>query len=259
MTVGSLFSGIGGFDLGFERAGFEIKWQVEIDPFCRAVLAKHWPDVRRFEDVREAVGYRRDVYGYISQHAAASLLEPVDVIVGGFPCKQTSIAAAITGRRVGLAGGDSGLWTEHRRIVGELRPRFAVVENPESVALTQVSGDLAALGYGVRRYILSAVGFGAPHLRRRVFLVADTHRAGLAESREDRSSETPGGAWLTSERNPWMQTLARVLRVDDGLPGRLDRRARINACGNAAVPDACEWIARRILDAEAIEAIEAQP
>src|SRR6185312_32662 len=108
MTVGSLFAGIGGFDLGFERAGFEIKWQVEIDPFCRAVLAKHWPDVRRYEDVR----------------TVGAELERVDVVCGGFPCQDISFA----GDGAGLDGERSGLWREFSRLIGELRPRYVVVE-----------------------------------------------------------------------------------------------------------------------------------
>ena len=103
LTVGSLFAGIGGFDLGLERAGFDIRWQVEIDPFCRAVLAKHWPQVKRYEDVR-TVG--------------AHNLERVDVVCGGFPCQDISDA----GLRAGIDGKRSGLWSEMARLTGELRP-----------------------------------------------------------------------------------------------------------------------------------------
>ena len=145
LTVGSLFAGIGGLDLGLERAGFEIRWQVEIDPFARKVLEKHWPDVRRFEDVRQVGGLD---------------LEPVDVIAGGFPCKQTSRAAAIFGRRVGLAGRDSGLWHEQRRIIELLQPRIAIVENPDSEWLATVQGDLAGLGYRASRWPLTAASVG---------------------------------------------------------------------------------------------------
>src|SRR5688572_19250399 len=122
LTVGSLFAGIGGFDLGFERAGFEIKWQVEIDPFCQRVLARHWPNAKRYLDIRGTKG---------------DDLDAVDVVVGGFPCKQTSVASAIHGRRVGLSGRDSGLWADMRRLVFSLPifPRFVVVENPDSDAL----------------------------------------------------------------------------------------------------------------------------
>lgn len=251
LTVGSLFAGIGGFDLGLERAGMRVKWQVEINDYARRVLEKHWPDVKRLRDIREAVGYRRDVYGYISEHAMRSLLDPVDLICGGFPCKQTSRAAAIHGRRVGLAGRDSGLWREMLRIIGELQPGRCLVENPDSEWLSEVSGDLEGLGYAVSRINISAAAVGAPHLRRRVLILADRDRPRLAKSWPDGSSEIGPPEWLAAQRDAWLSTLAGVVRVDDGVPGGLHRRQRINACGNAVVPDVAEWIGRRILEAEA--------
>ena len=248
LTVGSLFAGIGGFDLAAERVGFEVKWQVEIDEYCNRVLEKHWPRVHRVRDIREA-------YGYCGEYLRGpKCLMPVDVICGGFPCKQTSVAAAITRRRVGLAGADSGLWRQMLRIVREVRPRFAVVENPESDALTQVSRDLEELGGAISRHPFTVAGFGGPHLRRRVFVVADFDGSGLAESRQDGSPEIEGFAWPSAERNPWMQTLGRVQRVDDGVPGGLDRRERIQACGNAVIPQAAEWIFSRIKEAEGLTA-----
>ncbi len=110
MKFGSLFSGIGGFDLGLERAGMECAWQVEIDEYCLKVLEKHWPSVSRYTDVREC---------------GRDNLEPVDLICGGFPCIDISRA----GKKEGINGKDSGLWTEFFRIIGELRPQYAVVEN----------------------------------------------------------------------------------------------------------------------------------
>src|SRR6476660_8578618 len=110
MTYGSLFSGIGGMDLGLDRAGLTCKWQVEIDPFCRKILAKHWLHVKRYGDIRTVDG--RD-------------LEPVDLLAGGFPCQDLSQA----GKRAGIEGTRSGLWFEFARIIGELRPRYVLVEN----------------------------------------------------------------------------------------------------------------------------------
>ncbi len=112
LTFGSLFAGIGGFDLGFERAGLECKWQVEIDPYCQRVLAKHWPEVRRHDDIRTFPPDGSDEWR-------------VDVICGGFPCQDISDA----GKRAGIDGERSGLWAEYARILGAIRPRFAVVEN----------------------------------------------------------------------------------------------------------------------------------
>jgi DNA (cytosine-5)-methyltransferase 1 len=164
VNVGSLFAGIGGFELGLERAGFKIEWQVEIDHYCRAVLERHFPKARRFEDVR-AVG--------------AANLDPVDVICGGFPCQDLSNA----GKGAGIDGARSGLWSEFARIVRELRPRYVLVENVPALLtgkgkrwdrapIGRVLGDLAQMGYDAEWARLSAREFGAPHLRQRVWIVA---------------------------------------------------------------------------------------
>jgi DNA (cytosine-5)-methyltransferase 1 len=131
LTVGSLFSGIGGFELGLERAGMRVLWQAETDPYASAVLAKHWPGVRNHGDVR---------------NVRAGAVEPVDVICGGFPCQDISNA----GKRAGIDGERSGLWSEYARIVGELRPRYVIVENVAALlgrGIERVLGDLAALGF----------------------------------------------------------------------------------------------------------------
>lgn len=163
VTYGSLFAGIGGFDLGFERAGMKCVWQVEIDPFCRKVLAKHWPDVPRWDDVSTFTGE-----GF----------ERPDVICGGFPCQDISLA----GRRDGLAGERSGLWWEFARIVRVVRPRYVVVENvpgllvsgddDEQAAIGCVLGELARIGYDAEWTSIPASAFGSSQQRFRVFIVA---------------------------------------------------------------------------------------
>lgn len=178
-SYGSLFSGAGGFDMGFDAAGFTCSWQVEIDPTARDVLARHWPDVPKFEDVREC-GKRN--------------LAPVDVVVGGFPCQNLSNA----GNREGLAGEKSGLWWEMHRVIGELRPRFVVWENVPGLFssddgrdLRRVVSSLAELGYFGAWRTLDSEHAGVPQLRRRVFGVFATglpgKRGRLAQSpsRED--------------------------------------------------------------------------
>ena len=110
MRAGSLFSGIGGFDLGLERAGFTISWQVEIDPYCQRVLAKHWPNVTRYGDIT-AMDW--------------TTVQPVDLLCGGFPCQDLSFA----GKRAGIDGARSGLWSEYVRAIRHLRPRYVLVEN----------------------------------------------------------------------------------------------------------------------------------
>ncbi len=163
ITIGSLFSGIGGFELGLERAipNASTIWQVEQDTFCQKVLRKHWPKAQIFDDVRT-----------VGKHN----LEPVDILCGGFPCQDISIA----GKQKGITDGKkSGLWWEMHRIIGELsqgpKKPIVVLENvPNIVRLggREVLGSLAELGYDAEWGIISARQFGAPHLRRRWFCVA---------------------------------------------------------------------------------------
>ena len=159
MKYGSLFSGIGGFDLGLDRAGMSCAWQVEINPYPRRILAKHWPDVPKFEDVNN-----------VGQHN----LSTVDLVCGGFPCQDVSIA----GNRAGLAGERSKLWFQFHRILEEIRPAWVIVENVPGLLSSNGGGDFAAilcglveLRYGVAWRILDAQYFGVPQRRRRVFIV----------------------------------------------------------------------------------------
>ncbi len=167
MRIGSLFSGIGGLEYGLERAGIgEVIWQVENEPYCRRVLEKHWPTVDRgVSDVKVA---------------GKANLTPVDLICGGFPCQDVSSA----GKGEGLSGAKSGLWYEYKRIVEEMQPTWVVVENVASGAkrwLPHVRRDLHMLGYRTRAYALSAADVGAPHLRRRIFVVAHSEREPIRE------------------------------------------------------------------------------
>jgi DNA (cytosine-5)-methyltransferase 1 len=166
LTVGSLFAGIGGFDLGFERCGMRTIWQVEQNEFCRAVLARHFPDARRYDDVCTVGSHN---------------LAPVDLICGGFPCQDISLA----GKGGGIDGARSGLWAEYARIIGELGPRWVVVENVSAITsrgLDRVLRDLAALGYDAEWDCIPASALGAPHRRDRFWLVAypDGERGGPA-------------------------------------------------------------------------------
>lgn len=165
LTFGSLFSGIGGLDLGLERAGMRCAWQVEIDDYATKVLAKHWPNTPRFRDVR-AIGRHA---GNI--HTCYIPVWYVDVLAGGFPCQDISDA----GKQAGIDGERSGLWAEYCRLIRELRPRYVIVENVAALlhrGMGRVLGDLAACGYDAEWQILSAESVGAPHLRERVFIVA---------------------------------------------------------------------------------------
>ena len=166
LTFGSLFAGIGGFDLGFERAGFECRWQVEIDKYATKVLEKRWPEVHRERDIRQC---------------NASNLERVDCIIGGFPCQDISYA----GRGAGLAGERSGLFFEAVRLVRELQPRAVVLENVAALltrGLDRVLGTLAEIGYDAQWHCIPAASVGAPHIRDRVFILAYCKHDGFTAS-----------------------------------------------------------------------------
>ena len=159
LTVGSLFAGIGGFDLGLERAGMRVKWSVENDKFCNKVRRRHWPDVPQYGDITTL---------------DPTNLEPVDLICGGFPCQDVSVAGA----RKGLAGERSGLFFEATRIIGAATPKWVVIENVPGLFSSQngrdfeiILGALAQLGYGVGWRVLDSQYFGIPQRRRRVFIV----------------------------------------------------------------------------------------
>src|SRR5579859_5694725 len=154
MRMLSLFSGIGGLDLAAEWAGMEIVGQVEIDPFCQAVLAKHWPDVPRKADIYDVVG---DEFGTI------------DIVAGGFPCQPFSVA----GKRRGKAD-DRYLWPEMFRVITAARPAWVCGENVPALvgmALDDVCADLESAGYSCWPVLIPACAVGAPHLRERLFIV----------------------------------------------------------------------------------------
>ena len=227
MTVGSLFAGIGGFDLGFERAGFDVLWQVEKDARKRAVLAERWPKVERFNDITTV---------------EPSQLAACDVWTAGFPCEDN----ASCGRRAGLAGAQSGLWFEIPCLLRGVRhqPRYLLLENPPGVlkrGLHRILSDLAGLGFDAEWDVLPAAAFGAAQLRARVWILAypsrhresshDTVFAGRAKFNGD-------GRWPAE---PQMDRMA------DGFPGWL-----VGALGDAVCPPIAQWIAERIKEAEGL-------
>lgn len=239
LSVGSLFTGIGGFDLGLERAGMRVAWQCESDEFCRRVLARHWRGVPCYPDVREL---------------AAPTAEPVDVLCGGFPCQDISIV----GRGAGIDGERSGLWGEYARLIGDLRPGYVIVENVSALltrGLDRVLGDLAALGYDAEWDCIPASAVGAPHRRDRVWIVAYPSRdaargvctpAGAERERVGTCGES-SGARPVAYTSSWWVTEPDVGRVAHGIPARVDR---LRSLGNALVPQIAEWLGRRILDYE---------
>jgi len=196
MKAISLFTGAGGFDLGLDRAGIETVLQVECDPYCLRVLERHWPHVRRVTDVR-AVGAGsegprgrreyRDAGGFGLRAEDGEWWvepEPVDLVYGGFPCQDLSVA----GRRAGLGGERSGLWFEFHRVLRELRPRWALIENVPGLLSSDKGCDfgvilegLGELWFDVAWAVLDAQHFGVPQRRRRVFIVAGPTRRGCEQ------------------------------------------------------------------------------
>ena len=238
MNVLDLFSGIGGFSLGLERAGMRTVAFCEIDPRARKVLAHHWPEVPIFEDVRTI------------DHAGSN----ADVICGGFPCQDISKA----GLGAGLAGERSGLWRELLRAIRVVRPRFAIVENVAALlgrGLGDVLGDLAGIGYDAEWHCVRACDIGSPHERDRIFIIAYPFGS-RGERLVTGGSFSPPGPWrwrgqadLQSigsapfERGDrWPKPMLR--RMDDGVSGRMDR---LHLIGNAILPQIAEIIGRAIM------------
>jgi len=236
LTFGSLFAGIGGFDLGFERAGMICKWQVEIDGYCQRVLEKHWPNVRRWPDVR--TWPQPDT-------------ERVDVICGGFPCQDISDA----GNQVGIEGEQSGLWREFARIICALRPGIVVVENVSALldrGMDRVLGDLAASGYDTEWDCIPAAVVGAPHLRDRVFIVGYAECARLSSRifvdkwSDSKMFAARHRSVLGFDYGPSWNGEPELAVMVHGVPADV---AGTVGLGNAVVPQVAEWIGRRIVEA----------
>ena len=229
MTFGDLFAGIGGISLGLERAGMVCKWQVEIDPFCQKVLAKHWPSVPRYGDIREID------FGQV---------EPVDLICGGPPCQPHSLA----GQRRGAAD-DRNLWPEMCRAIEQLRPTWVIFENVPGIVTTildDVLFDLEGAGYAAGTLIIPACGVGAPHRRDRVWVVAYTDRPRLERLYHQRYGECV--QLSESIRQEW-EAEPRVDRVALGIPHWMER---LRSLGNAVVPQVAEWLGRQIIKASQV-------
>lgn len=248
ITFGSLFAGIGGFDLGFHRAGMACRWQVEINDYANAVLSKYWPDVARFRDVR-SFPPRPD-----SPWLGGSWRRQfeVDCVAGGFPCQDISYA----GLGAGLGGARSGLFFETIRVVRELRPKRVVLENVAALltrGLDRVLGELAEIGYDVEWDCIPAAFVGANHHRDRVFIVAYADGSGLQRmwaKWQDKKREVAsryigqGGLGEGDSAKHWESEPA-ICRVGNGISARVDR---LRGLGNAVVPQVAELIGRIIVE-----------
>lgn len=251
MNVLDLFSGIGSFSLGLERSGMRTVAFCELDPFCRRVLAKHWPSVPCYEDVRDITGQRLwDDGNTVS----------IQVICGGFPCQNVSAAATVHGGQSGLDGEQSGLWLEYERIIRDLRPDYAIIENVDRLTrdgLDQILRALAAIGYDAEWDTIPGWLVGAPQARQRAWIVAypaGKRVEGLFESvrlgaaRQGRQGSAPHlldiahSAFGGDDRFP-----KPLLRGMDDKP--TDWVDRLHALGNTVIPEIPELIGRAIMTA----------
>jgi DNA (cytosine-5)-methyltransferase 1 len=248
LNVLSLFAGIGGIELGLERAGMTTVGQVELDPYCQQVLAHHWPEVPRHDDVRTAPEWWE------------SKPRPrVDVVCGGFPCQPFSPAGLRNG-----TGDPRWGWPWMADVIRAVRPRYVLVENVANLvrhraAFGWLLADLAALGFDAEWSVLRASDVGAPHRRERVFLVAypavgDGANQGAASSKAP-SWHQPGGSGLSTDgRARWLPEPA-LDRVAHGVPRRLVHPP-LHALGNAAIPQLAEHLGRLIVEDAAWRASE---
>ena len=286
IKIGSLFSGIGGFELGLERAipNSETVWQCEQDAYCQKILAKHWPNAIIYDDVR----------------TINNQVESIDILCGGFPCQDISIA----GEQRGIHEGQkSSLWWEMHRIIGILEPRIIVLENVAaitSVGGTDVIGSLAQIGYDCQWSIISAAQCGAPHRRNRWFCIAYPHSKRPGQTRDWRTSQKIGQGSDIQQWRPQNETSSNtkctysqrrrissitqqkdqdtscetggtsfwkeseipestICGMDDGIPTGLDRttrrnnRHRLKALGNAIVPQCSQWIGSQLVNSGLID------
>lgn len=241
LRVLDMFSGVGGFSLGLERAGgFETVAHCEIDKHARAVLAKHWPKVPCYEDVREISRARLSGDGIFPNFIAA-----------GFPCQDLSVGNT---NGAGLDGARSGLFFEIARLIGELRPRGVLLENVAALldrGFGRVLGALAALGYDAEWHCIPASHLGAVHRRDRIWILAYPSGAGSqglepiqrALEREIEAFTQSDNA-LADSRRVLDGNLAG-LRGRDGVSVGVERR-RLTQMGNAVVPQIPEIFGRAI-------------
>ena len=244
MKHGSLFSGIGGFDLAARNVGFKNIWCCEIDPLCQEVLRAHFPESELHSDI-------------------TTFLKPkkVDIISGGFPCQDISNAKTWNSggkfKGDGIKGKRSGLWTHFARIIAIVKPKYVVIENVPALTkkgFEKVLYDLAVIGYDAEWTIISAAEFGAPHLRKRLWIVAypigiGREHEGIIFSDEFREQIPQSSKWESSRtirRADGKKTLPKSFGIHDGVSRKLDDAQRITALGNSIIPDIAEFIFERI-------------
>lgn len=234
LTFGSLFAGIGGFDLALQREGFEGRWSVEMNAFGKQLLQQRFYPITVYEDVTKT--------DWQAVHA-------VDVLCGGFPCQDISIASHT---RSGVAdGARSGLWRNFRDAIEKIRPTWVIIENSDQLVsrgLDIVLSDLAALGYDAEWDRIPARAVGAPHLRWRLWIVAYPSQIGHLGPYFAGKGRRRSFAGYVEEAGRHWSAEPSICRVANGVPRWLDR---IAALGNAVVPQVVQYIARSIAEGHA--------
>lgn len=229
LTHGSLFSGIGGFELGAEMAGIETLWNCELEKFQGKILELRFPHAKRYTDITKTTGLRY-----------------VDIVSGGFPCQDISLA----GKREGIRGKRSGLWSEMYRIVREVRPKYVIVENSPALivsGLEKILCDLSEIGYDAEWQCISNYAFGYPHKRERLYLIAYSDKVGLqGDIQKQGRFDSVFKEW-TSDKSVGHTCAKRIfeipahsdIRNDDGFP---DWSHRVGAVGNAVNPCVAKYL-----------------
>jgi DNA (cytosine-5)-methyltransferase 1 len=238
VNVLDLFSGIGGMSLGLERAGMKTAAFCEIEPYCQKILAKHWPNVPLFQDVTNLSKKDLDARGIT-----------VDLLCGGFPCQDISVA----GKQVGLGGERSGLFFEILRIVREYREAgeripWLLIENVPNLRLHGIDTVISSLeseGYACWPTVVGAWTVGAPHKRDRAWIVAHAASKRLEGTEFEKSGKRQ---WARYGSSCGWNTEPGICRVANGIP---DRMERLKSLGNAVVPAIPELIGRWIMQTEA--------
>jgi len=226
LTHISLFSGIGGFDIAGEWAGFRTVVFCENEPFCQSVLKKHWPEVPLIPDIRDFDGTK---------------WQGATILTGGPPCQRTSVAAAIQGKRTGET-----LWPEMARVIKEAFPSWIIIEQPSGNKKweNQVAISLEKIGYRFARFERQASDCGAPHQRRRVFIIANASSQRLYSfARLRKTSALEKESWPSPPRGTWRAARTGNSGVDDGISDWVDR---LKALGNSIVPQIAFEIMKRI-------------
>jgi len=228
MNILDLFSGIGGFSLGLERAGMKTVAFCEVDKKCQQVLKKHWPGVPIFDDVSTLKG--------------EDIEETVDVICGGFPCQDISLA----GKGAGLEGKRSGLWSEFKRLIEEIKPKYAIIENVSALrgrGLDQVLREISEIGYDAEWHCITAASVGAPHRRDRIWILAYPHNKRL-EGREW-NDQRERREVLSSEQQDRNEIRSEV--------GRIDRVSTQENVSNTNLPRLERWLSDGIASSQGWE------